>query len=177
MALSEGAQGAVSWAFGAIQASVYAGESTAEVWSRLNDAAQARGLDKPPLSIFDVNELRHQAGEVASAAGALADATPDQSIDSTMIGFAPWSMDLNTLAAAPEYHARVEMTVADEQGNRSTGWITMTGINSLDMTVGDLNAIIQANAEAAAIAEGTGKTPRGSLVSTGRVELLVAPQA
>lgn len=177
MALSDRAMGNLGWAFGAIQASAYAGESTAEVWARLNAAAEAQGLTSVGLSAADVSQLRGYAGQIADAARQLEAADPGLGLTSGMVGLAPWSMGLNQLEVAPEYWARVEMTVADEAGNQSTGWITMTGINSLNMTAGDLNTLIQANAEAAAISEGTGTTPRGSLVAVGRVELLVAPAA
>lgn len=177
MALTERAQSALGWAFGAIQGAAYQGLSTAEVWQSLRDAAESQGLSTVGLSAADVSSLRGYAGQIKSAADALSAAEPSAGLESGMVGYAPWSMSLNTLAVAPEYWARVEMTVADEQGNLSTGWMTMTGITSLDMTAGDLNAMLQANAEAAAVSEGTGTTPRGSLVSTGRVELLVAPQA
>jgi hypothetical protein len=167
----------IGWAFGAIQASAYAGESTQEVWQRLNDAAEAQGLPGVPLSVPDVSILRGFAGQVANAAGNLAAADPELGITSDMVGNMPWSMSLNTLQAAPEYWARVQMTVADEAGNLSDGWMTMTGITSINMTAGQLNQLIQQNAEAAAISEGSGNTPRGALVSTGRVELIVAPGA
>jgi hypothetical protein len=177
VALSERLSNIGAWAFGAIQASAYEGATTADVWAGLRDAAAAAGLESPGLSAADVSVLRGYAGQIADATRQLAEADPALGLESSMVGVAPWSMDQNTLNVAPEYWARVEMTVADEAGVQSTGWVTMTGINSLNMTAGDLNAMIQANAEAAAVSEGTGTTPRGSLVSTGRVELLVAPQA
>jgi hypothetical protein len=177
MALTDRAASALGWAFGAIQSAAYQGLTTTQVWESLRDAAEAHGLPTLGLSAADVSSLRGYAGQIRQASESLAAADPGLGLDASMVGVAPWSMGSSTLAVAPEYWARVEMTVADEQGNLSTGWTTMTGITSLNMTAGELNAMIQANAEAAAIAEGTGKTPRGSLVSTGRIELLVAPQA
>lgn len=177
MPLSERAQSALGWAFGSILGAAYEGLSTADLWQSLRDAAESQGFSTVGLSGADVSQLRGYASQIVRAADSLAAADAAAGIDSSMIGYAPWSMDLNTLAVAPEYWARVEMTTADEQGNLTTGWVTMTGINSLNMTVQDLNTIIQGNAEAAAISEGTGNTPRGTLISTGRVELLVAPRA
>lgn len=177
MPLTDRAAAALGWAFGAILGSAYAGETTADVWDRLRSASEAAGFETLGLSASDVSSLRGYAGGIVRAADSLASAGPGDAITADMIGVTPWSMGLGTLAVAPEYWARVEMTVADEQGNESTGWFTMTGINSLNMTTGDLDQLVQLNAEAAAISEGTGTTPRGSLVSTGRVELLVAPQA
>lgn len=177
MALSDRAMANLGWAFGAIQGAAYQGLTTSQLWDSLRNAAESQGLSTVGLSASDVSQLRGYAGQIADASRQLADGDPGLGITSGMVGYAPWSMDLNTLAVAPEYWARVEMTVADENGNLSTGWATMTGITSVNMTVGDLNTLIQANAEAAAISEGQGKTPRGTLVATGRVELLVAPQA
>jgi hypothetical protein len=177
MALSERAQSALGWAFGSILGAAYEGLGTSDIWNSLKDAAQSQGLETVGLSATDVSQLRSYASQIVQASDNLASADPALGLENNMIGYAPWSMDANTLALAPEYWARVEMTVADEQGNMSTGWFTMTGINSLDMTAGDLNQLVQLNAEAAATGEGASGTPRGSLVSTGRVELVVAPQA
>lgn len=177
MALTDRAAAALGWAFGAIQGATYQGLGTADIWQALRDAAESQGLSTVGLSAADVSSLRGYAGQIRNAADQLSQADPSLGLEPSMVGYAPWSMDQNQLNVAPEYWARVEMTVADEQGNQSTGWVTMTGITSLNMTAGDLQAMIQANAEAAAISEGTGTTPRGSLISTGRVELLVAPQA
>ena len=177
MALTSRAMSALGWAFGAIQGAAYQGMTTADLWQNLRDAAEAQGLETVGLSAADVSSLRGYAGQIKAAADALASADPALGLESKMVGYAPWSMDQSTLNVAPEYWARVEMTVADEQGNQSTGWATMTGITSLDMTAGELQQMIQANAEAAALSEGTGTTPRGTLIATGRVELLVAPQA
>lgn len=177
MALTDRAASALGWAFGAIQGATYQGLSTSDIWQALRDAAESQGLSTVGLNAADVSSLRGYAAQIRNAADQLSNADPSQGLEANMVGYAPWSMDQNTLNTAPEYWARVEMTVADEQGNQSTGWVTMTGITSLNMTAGDLQSMIQANAEAAAISEGTGTTPRGSLISTGRVELLVAPQA
>lgn len=177
MALSERAMGALGWAFGAIQGAVYEGLSTADVWQALRNAAESQGLDTLGLNAVDVSQLRGYAAQMRQAADNLQNATPENSIDASMIGYAPWSMSQDTLNVTPEYWARVEMTVADEQGNTSTGWTTMTGINSLNMTAGQLQGIIEGNAAAAALSQGTGTTPKGTLISTGRVELIVAPQA
>jgi|SRR5215469_7670415 len=177
MALTDRAASALGWAFGSIMGATYQGLSTSELWQSLRDAAESQGLSTLGLSASDVSSLRGYAAQIRDSAENLANADPNASLDSSMIGVAPWSMDLNTLNVAPEYWARVEMTVADEQGNLTTGFMTMTGLNSVNMTAGDLNTIVQANAEAAALSQGTGNTPRGTLISTGRVELLVAPQA
>lgn len=177
MALSDKAMSNLGWAFGSILSGAYNHSSTSDIWSALQDAAASQGLETVGLSATDVSQLRSYASQMVDAAGQLAAADPAAGLDASMIGYAPWSMDVNTLAVAPEYWARVEMTTADEQGAQTTGWFTMTGINSLDMTAGDLNSLIQLNAEAAATGEGPGTTPRGSLISTGRVELIVAPQA
>lgn len=177
MALSERAMSNLGWAFGSILGATYEGASTADIWDALKAGAEAQGLETVGLSASDVSQLRGFAGGITRAADNLANADPNLGITNDMIGTAPWSMDANSLALAPEYHARVEMTVADDAGNLSTGWYTLTGINSVNMTAADLNSLIQVNAEAAAAGEGAGGTPRGTLVSTGRVELLVAPQA
>lgn len=177
MALSDRAMGNLGWAFGSILGATYDGLGTADIWQGLKDAAEAQGLSSVGLSAADVSQLRGAASAIVQASDNLAAADPSLGLTADMIGIAPWSMGLDTLNTSPEYWARVEMTVADEQGNLSTGWTTMTGITSVNMTVGDLNALIQGNAEAAAMSQGPGGTPRGTLVSTGRVELLVAPQA
>lgn len=177
MALSDRAMSNLGWAFGSILGATYDGATTSEIWQSLRDAAQAQGLESVGLSASDVSQLRGAAGAIVAAAGNLASADPSLGLTSDMIGIAPWSMGQDTLNTSPEYWARVEMTVADENGVLTTGWTTMTGINSVNMTAGDLNTLIQANAEAAAMSQGPGGTPRGTLVSTGRVELLVAPQA
>jgi len=177
MALSDRAMNALGWAYGSILGGAYNGATTSEIWDSLRAAAEAQGLDTVGLSAVDVSQLRSYASQVVSASNSLASADPSQVIDSSMIGYQPWSMDLNTLANAPEYWARVEMTTSDEQGNLQTGWITLTGINSLNMTVGDLNTIIQGNAIAAAATAPDGSSYGGDFVSTGRVELIVAPQA
>jgi hypothetical protein len=177
VALTDRAAAALGWAFGAIQGATYEGLNTTDIWQRLRDAAESQGLSTVGLSAADVSSLRGYAGQMKAASDALGAADPSLGIESSMVGVAPWSMSQATLNAAPEWWARVEMTVADEQGNMTTGWVTMTGITSLNMTAGDLNQMIQANAEAAAVQEGAGTTPRGTLISTGRVELLVAPQA
>src|SRR5579872_1926969 len=154
MALSDRAASAPAWAFGAILGAAYEGATTADVFSSLRDAATAAGLESPGLNAIDVGQLRGLAGGIVRASAALASADFSQRIDSSMIGQMPWSMDPSTLAVAPEYWARVEMTTVDEQGNQQTGFMTMTGINSLNMTVGDLNTIIQGNAVAAALQTG-----------------------
>jgi hypothetical protein len=176
MDLTASAYDQLGWAFGAIQAGTYAGENTTQIWERLRSGAAAAGLETVGLSATDVSQLRGWAGAIAQASDNLGNADPNASLDSSMIAYAPWSMGPDTLALAPEYWARVQMTTQDEQGNITTGWTTMTGINSLDMTAESFNQMVQLNAEAAALAEGGTGTPKGQLLSTGRVELLVAPQ-
>ena len=175
--LSDRALAALGWAYGAIQGATYQGLGTADIWQSLRDAAESQGFSSVGLSGADVSVLRGYAGGMKRASDTFGAADAGQPLTADMIGVQPWALPGASFNAAPEWWARVEMTVADEQGNLSTGWATMTGLDLRGLSVGDITRILQANAEAAALQQGEGTTPRGTLISTGRVELFPAPSA
>lgn len=150
--------GALQW-FQAIWSAAAQRMSTADVWSAIRSAAEQQAnyllsaITSAPispellaakanellsgLSIFDVNIMRQNAGQLISAANALNSAADETAIDASMIG-----RPLTALTGGPEglpplYRARIQYTGIDFEGNAFQDWTSLF-LSGEPTTVGDL---------------------------------------
>ena len=70
-------------------------------------------------------------------------ATPDQAIGGDMFSNWPTAAPVSVQDAQPEYMARAQFTYTNQIGEISTGWVTITGMNQLPPSVGNLQLRLQ----------------------------------
>jgi hypothetical protein len=127
--------------------------NTADLWSAIRDAAEEAGLASPGVSAATISSLRGIYGRMTTAAENLARANPEDPVTGAMIGQAPWSPDLEVQAATPAYLATFRLATVSEDGAESSRWVTTRIVGGIG-TVGDLNAMIGADAAGAAAGYG-----------------------
>lgn len=136
--------------WGVASGAVAARATTAEVWAAINAAAQANGQESAGLTLGDFNKLRSAAAGVRNASEYLAQGNPESVIEDAMIGSPPWARPLSEQNAAPMFQARFLHTTADDEGNESADWRTVTFSSGLPPTLDAFHTALQQDAEALA---------------------------
>lgn len=137
--------------WGTIQAAVERRATTAELWAAIRDRTAETGWELPRGMFGEVNRLRSIAASLRRSAEAIAKASPDDPLTSSMIGRLPYARDAVSQSLLPAWHVRTEVRVV-RAGEESREWLTLEYQGALPATVGDLRSV--AAAIAAAILEG-----------------------
>lgn len=103
------------------------------------EAGQALGFVQSSqlLSLFSTARANFRAADT------LASADPTTEITSRMIGEWPTAAPSMVFTAQPEYMAKGQFTYTNALGEQQTGWVTLTGINQLPPSVGNLQMRLQ----------------------------------
>jgi hypothetical protein len=133
-------------AWGSIQAAVRERVGTAELWQRVNTAAQAAGYAGTVGGLREMNRLRSLATGIRTGAERLARAEPHEQITSRML--AP---DINAQSIAgrsitPVYRVRYAQTIQTLTGQLTQAWRTASFPVMLPPTKADLYAELEAGA-------------------------------
>lgn len=112
--------------FGSVQASTFAGLSTADVWQEIRDAADAQGVDLSGVSAADVSQLRGIANAARSAMNAFQRADPNAGIVGDMIYSAPWTATPTGGEVLPAYRVRYQLVVTAASGEEQVLWQSYT---------------------------------------------------
>jgi hypothetical protein len=159
MALGQSIRNAIGTAWRGILGAVSAGQSGVQT---VSEAVQNILPEVAPPALLDtavVDQLSSMAQSWVAAKEAFGAAADEDEIDSSMITLAPWSMDLNAYNAQPGYHLVVGINV---EGQQAPVFRTITGVDSLPATVGELRATSFINATAMSV----GTTPGGGIGGT-----------
>ena len=156
------AQPAAWW--GAIQGSVRARATTAEVWSAIRDFGAREGLTYPPGMFQEVNRLRSAAVGLRVATQRLGTALNTDAITGSMVGQTIYTRPGASRDLLRQYHVRVNYE-AVRAGQLEQSYITLPYTGSLPGTVGELRDDAQIATEA--LVEGYG----ASLTSIGAIEI------
>lgn len=132
--------------WGEIQAAVRDRVSTADLWTRANEAAQSRGFTGVTGSALEMGALRSIAAKLRNSAETFARAAPGQALDPTM--FAP---NLNAQSTTnreitPTYRVRYLQQVRTAEGDIVGAFRTTSFPVQLPSTKEALLAELQADA-------------------------------
>lgn len=172
MALGQSIRSAIGTAWRGILGAVSRGQSAVQT---VGEAVQQIGAELAPPALLDtevVDQLSGLANSWISARDALGRAEPTDAIDSSMITFAPWSMDLNAYNAAPSYHLVVGINV---EGQDQPVYRTLTGITHLPPTVGELQQATEINATALSVGTTPGGGVGGTVTGIDSITITVGP--
>jgi len=126
----------MAW-WGAIQGSVRARATTAQVWQAIRDYGVANNLAYPPGMFAAVNGLRSMATSLRASSEQLHRAPIDAVITGAMIGRLPYARGATSQALLREFHVRVGYEAIGALG-KQPGYITLPYTGNLPTTVGDL---------------------------------------
>lgn len=157
--------------------SAYKGLATADMWTAIRNTQAQYGLPTAQTQAPDVSVIRGYANRIVNGARAFAAASPSDTITSSMMATAPYTLqDAAGIAATPTYHVRYQVTVQDSEGNLTTAWQTSVfTATDFPSTVGGLIDAVNTNASelAATGGEASVGTPKGTLVSVANHEISV----
>lgn len=151
--------------WGIIQAASEQRLTTAALWQSISAYEQAQGISRPAGLFQAVSQLRSLAVSQREAAGTLAKAGDADALTADMISQAVNARPLGEQSLAPNYIARVEVSVLTNEG-ASTQWLSVMFQGGLPTTKGDL--IDQVTQAAAGMATGYGSVFTGL---TGNLQL------
>lgn len=127
----------------------------------------------PAYSPPGVSSLFSQALGIVNARNALSAADPAQALNDSMVARPPWSADAATMAAAPVWQVRSEVTYTTTEGVQETGIFTSKIENILPSSKANLAAVVEYQvASMLASPPGTGTPRSGSLDSVDSITLL-----
>lgn len=172
MALGQSIRQAIGTAWRGILGAVNAGQSGA---ATVAQAVQNVLPGVAPPALLDtavVDQLSSMAGSWVAARDAFGAAADGDIIDSHMITWAPWSMDLNSFNTLPSYHIVVGINV---EGQEAPVFRTITGISQLPVTVGELRDSMLINAQALSVGTTPGGGVGGVVDSIDSVTITVGP--
>jgi hypothetical protein len=135
--------------WGEIRSGVSQRVSTAELWEIVRNAATREGVTLQGVGILDMSRMRSIAAGQRTALENLAQARPDQVITGAMIARDLSARDERLQSLAPSWLVRFEHDVI-VNGELQTVWRTSTFDNSLPLTIADLRAAVENDAEAMA---------------------------
>lgn len=155
--------------------SAYAGDSTADMWTKIRNQQAEYGLDRPGASAPDVSVLRGFANRIVNGARAFAAAADTDTITDAMMAVAPYTAnDLAGIATAPTYHVRYQNVIQAADGTITEVWNTSV-FTAADFpgTVGELKDAIDTHATEIAAQGGASdsNTPRGTSLGTDFYEI------
>jgi len=153
----------MAW-WGAIQGSVSARATTAEVWSAIRAFGEANQLAYPPGMFQAVNQMRSLSTGLRQAAESLGTALNADAITGGMVGQLPYARPPTSQDVLRQFHVRVNYE-AVQNGEAMQSYITLPYTGSLPETVGQLRDDAQIVAES--LIEGYG----AALVSIGLIEV------
>ena len=123
------------------------GMTTADLWNTIRDAAEGMGLASPGVTAAGVSELRGLATGIQRSEREFAAADPSSNLGPHLTREAPWSRDLPSMNADQMFQVRFEHTVVID-GEEQTVWRTaMYRGHEMPATVGDLQDLIDLDAE------------------------------
>lgn len=131
--------------FGAIQGAVSSRASTAEVWDALRTQSAATGRPIPAGAFLAVNELRSIAVGLRSASEELNSAGGVGSLQSNMIGAAPYARSEAAQLAQPAWEVKFLHTMLVD-GLETATWATTYFYGSLPATLEELQNAVAADA-------------------------------
>ena len=159
MALGQSIRNVLGFVGGVARAAAARGQSAMQAIGQYVQGTPAAEVPPALQDTAAVTQVAEWAQSLEAARQALSSATDDAAIDSSMITFQSWSMDLNSYNAMPGYHLIVGINV---EGQDEPVYRTITGITDLPPTAGELRDITDANAAAMQI----GTTPGGGIGGT-----------
>lgn len=131
--------------WGVIEGAVAQRLNTADIWSLINDQAEAAGLSRSGLRLQDFNTMRGMAAGLRNGGERLAAADPAFGIAENMIGTAPWHRTAAQQDALAMFQVRfAHSTIVD--GEPQTDYRTVMLRGALPATVGDLYDLVDADA-------------------------------
>lgn len=128
-----------------------------------------------PSAVLDtqvVDQLAGMAGSWVNARDTLSSAADSDPIDSSMVTLAPWSMDLNSFNAMPSYHLVLGINV---EGQAEPVYRTVTGVDQLPGSVGELRSAQLINAYAMSVGTNPGGGVGGTVTGLDSITITVGP--
>lgn len=144
--------------WGYIEGAVEQRATTSELYERIREGFTELRIEPGPISIQDVNQLRHYAVEIRETMNTAADAVRlyretgfDQAVTGDMIAAPWWGRDVTTRLTSPQYMVRAEIEVtnplwrAGEPGQPETitEWVTLKPERA-PQSIADLDAQVNA---------------------------------
>ena len=172
MALGQSIRNAIGTTWRGILSAVNSGQSAVQTVAR---AAGIIGEQLAPPVLLDTqvtDQLAGMANSWVAARDTFGAANPDDPITSAMITLAPWSADLNTFNALPNYHLVVGINV---EGQETPVYRTITGISQLPETVEELRQSTLVNALAMSVGTTPGGGVGGTVTGIDSVTITVGP--
>lgn len=165
-----GGQNIINALRGSIYASVAARETTAQLWQRIRSE-----LGLPPgtptgLGFQQVNRIRSEAAGLRNTSAVIERGLSqlgatgiDQAVSSRMITTASYARPAAERNLMPMWNITFQMQMTDEQGNPDIGWFTITKRGTLPGSVGDLQDMVNFDAEMMAGRYGKAFASAGSI--------------
>lgn len=119
--------------------------TTAELWGKIRQFEENRGITRPAGMFGYVSQMRSMATQSRMASGRLTAAGPDTVIQAEHIGPELHARPLQQQALNPKYVARFKATVVTATGE-ATKWLSFIFHNALPATKGALMAFLHLNA-------------------------------
>jgi hypothetical protein len=162
------AQPAAWW--GAIQGSVRARATTAEVWGAIRDFGEANGLAYPPDMFRQVNRLRSTAAGLRIASEHLGSALNSDALTGSMVAPTIYARPATSRDVLSKYHVRVGYE-AIRGGQVEQSYVTLEYTGALPSTVGQLRDDAEGTAEGLVLASGTHSGGADSFVGVLTLEI------
>lgn len=172
MALGQSLRNGIGTLWRGVLSAVEAGQSVFQTAQRTTEAVIAAGLPPQVIDTQVMDQLAGMAGSWVNARDTLSSAADSDPIDSSMVTLAPWSMDLNSFNASPSYHLVIGINV---EGQEQPVYRTITGIDQLPASVGELRSAQLINAYALGVGTNPGGGVGGTVTGVDSITITVGP--
>lgn len=172
MALGQSIRNGIGMVWRGVLSAAEAGQSVYQTVQGTLRAFQQENIPSAVLDTSVVDQLAGMASSWIAARDAVSNAAATDPIDSSMVTFAPWSMDLNSFNASPSYHLVLGINV---EGQEQPVYRTVTGITQLPDTVGELQSAQLINAYAMSVGTNPGGGVGGTVTGLDSVTITIGP--
>lgn len=148
------------------------GQSALVTVTRIGRRMEQAGVPVPDNLAQQVDQFTGIANSIIEARLNTSIALDSDTIKPSMIAREPYSMPPEQFATSPAYHLRIGIKV---EGQPETVYRTVTGIQVLPATVGELRDLAIANAHAMSVGTVPGGGLGGAVTGLANVAIAVAP--